>query len=58
MHGPAILVLFGVTGCCGWLVFPLLGTARKDGWGINLGRVSCPECGERLPVFFPHPLLA
>jgi hypothetical protein len=50
MHVPAIVVLFGVTGLVWLAVFPILGSARKDTWGINLHRVSCPTCGSALPI--------
>jgi hypothetical protein len=50
MHASTIVVLFGVTGLVWWLAFPILGTARRDKWGINLHRMSCPNCGEPLPM--------
>ncbi len=49
MHVATIVVLFGVAGAVWLLVFPILGTALKDKWGINLHRVSCPSCDAPMP---------
>ena len=27
----------------------VIGTLRKDKWGINLKRTYCPRCGEKIP---------
>jgi len=50
MHAATKIVLLGVTAAVWWLLFPLLGTALKDKWGINLHRVSCPNCGTLMPM--------
>ena len=31
------------------LVRVVIGTIRKDEWGINLKEIRCPRCGERFP---------
>ena len=50
MHGATNVVLLGVAAAVWWLLFPILGTALKDKWGINLHRVSCPSCGALMPM--------
>jgi hypothetical protein len=39
-----VVVLFAVGGC-----LVAYGSVAKTRWGINLRRVSCPNCGTQMP---------
>jgi hypothetical protein len=45
--GELLIVTFSILGI--GLVLVILGTIRKNRWGINLETVNCPRCGKSMP---------
>ncbi len=45
----ANIAFFAVFGL--WLVMIAYGTLAKNKWGVNFGRVACPECRTGKPLF-------
>jgi hypothetical protein len=43
------VVVFVVAALGGGLILVIVGTIRKNRWGINLEAVNCPHCKQPMP---------